>query len=91
MMDPLTQAIRAAVLQAFEERDRMNESTGAPRLVSVERAAQYIDASEREIHNMIARGELPVVRHGRRVKLDLRDIDQWIKLNKAIERSSVAA
>jgi excisionase family DNA binding protein len=59
---------------------------GAPRvqpaLLSVKDAAIYLGRSEQSIQHLIFSHELPVVRVGRRVHLDRRDLDAWIEKNK---------
>jgi len=53
------------------------------RLLTAQEAAVYLALSEREVYNMIANKELVGVRHGRRIMIDLRDIEKWIDSNKA--------
>ncbi len=52
------------------------------RLLTVEETAVYLSLSKREVYNMIANGSFPVVPHGRRTMLDIRDVDSWIERNK---------
>ncbi len=52
------------------------------RLMTAKDAALFLCLSEREIYNMIASRELPEVRHGRRLMLDVRDLERWIEVNK---------
>lgn len=51
--------------------------------MTVQEAAVYLALSEREVYNMIANKELNGVRHGRRLMLDIRDLDVWITAHKA--------
>lgn len=53
-----------------------------PVLLSVKDAAVYLGRSEQSIQHLIFARELPVVRVGRRVHLDRRDLDLWIEKNK---------
>jgi len=53
-----------------------------PALLSVKDAAVYLGRSEQAIQHLIFDHELPVVRVGRRVHLDRRDLDAWIEKNK---------
>ncbi len=53
-----------------------------PVLLSVKDAAVYLGRSEQSIQHLIFAHELPVVRVGRRVHLDRRDLDLWIGKNK---------
>ena len=52
------------------------------RLYSVAEAAEYLGRSIWSIRELIWNGSLPCVRMGRRVHLDIIDIDQWIERNK---------
>ena len=54
----------------------------APRLMTVEEAAQYIARSENAVRILVHRKELPAVHGGKRVHLDRRDLDMWIERNK---------
>ncbi len=53
-----------------------------PTLLNVKDAAIYLGRSEQSIQHLIFEKELPVVRVGRRVHLDRRDLDAWIEKNK---------
>jgi len=74
----IEQAVEAAVRRALSINDATNR-----RLFTIEECAAYLSLSEREIHYMIARRQLPAVSHGRRKMLDIRDLDEWIVRNKA--------
>src|SRR5579862_1786176 len=53
-----------------------------PALLNVKEAAVYLGRSEQAVQHLIFERELPVVRVGRRVHLDRRDLDAWIEKNK---------
>jgi excisionase family DNA binding protein len=53
-----------------------------PALLNVKEAAVYLGRSEQSVQHLIFEKELPVVRVGRRVHLDRRDLDTWIERNK---------
>jgi len=53
-----------------------------PTLLNVKQAAVYLGRSEQAVQHLIFGRELPVVRVGRRVHLDRRDLDAWIEKNK---------
>jgi excisionase family DNA binding protein len=53
-----------------------------PVLLSVKDAATYIGRSEQAVQHLIFQKDLPVVRIGRRVHIDRRDLDAWIEKNK---------
>ena len=52
-----------------------------PRLLTVEQAATYLGRTVDAVQHMISARRLPVVRDGRRVFLDLRELDGWITRN----------
>ncbi|MBV9761910.1 MAG: helix-turn-helix domain-containing protein [Acidobacteriaceae bacterium] len=54
-----------------------------PVLLTVKQAAVYLGRSEQAVQHLIFQRELPVVRVGRRVHLDRRDLDKWIEKNKS--------
>lgn len=78
--------IARAVAERVEEKviDRLEHMAPAvqPVLLSVKDAAIYLGRSEQSIQHLIFSHELPVVRVGRRVHLDRRDLDLWIEKNK---------
>jgi excisionase family DNA binding protein len=53
-----------------------------PALLTVKQAALYLGRSEQAVQHLIFQKDLPVVRIGRRVHLDRRDLDAWIEKNK---------
>jgi excisionase family DNA binding protein len=53
-----------------------------PALLRVKEAAVYLGRSEQAVQHLIFERELPVVRVGRRVHLDRKDLDTWIEKNK---------
>ena len=79
--DAIADVIRAAVADGVREALNISEMTNR-RLLSIEDAAVYTNSSKREVQNMISRGELPAVHHGRRTKIDIRDLDRWIETAK---------
>lgn len=53
-----------------------------PVLLTVSQAGVYLGRSEQSVQHLIFDKQLPVVRVGRRVHLDRRDLDAWIEKNK---------
>jgi len=51
-------------------------------LLTVKQGAVYLGRSEQSVQHLIFQKEIPVVRVGRRVNLDRRDLDTWIEANK---------
>jgi excisionase family DNA binding protein len=58
------------------------------RLYSIEEAAQYLGRSEWGIRRLIWDGHLPHILHGRRIHLDLADMDTFIERNKMVDHES---
>ena len=79
--DPLSQMIETACEAAIKRAMRIGDISPR-RLLTAQEAAVYLALSEREVYNMIANKDLIGIRHGRRVMIDLRDIENWIESNK---------
>lgn len=52
------------------------------RLYSIKEAAIYLGRSENAVREIIWAGKIPFVKDGRRILLDIRDMDEWIEANK---------
>lgn len=52
------------------------------RLFSIPEAAHYLGRSVDSLREIIWSGKMPIVRNGRRIFLDIRDMDAWIEKNK---------
>jgi excisionase family DNA binding protein len=80
--DSLAQMIEAACEAAIKR--TMHISDVSPRrLLTARESAQYLSLSEREVYNMISDRQLAGVRHGKRVMVDIRDLEEWIAAHKA--------
>lgn len=79
---PLLDMLADLMVAKFVQRMPATPSMIPQRLLSVEQAAQYLGRTKASIQHMIAAGALPVVRPDRRVFLDIRDLDEWILINK---------
>ena len=55
------------------------------RLYSIPEAAQYLGRSSWSIRHLIWSGELLHVRTGRRVHLDIKDLEAFVEMNKQRE------
>jgi excisionase family DNA binding protein len=53
------------------------------RLYTIEESAMYLGRTPWAIRHLVWRGELPCVRIGRRVQIDVRDLDALIERCKA--------
>lgn len=79
--DALEQVIEHAVENAIRKALNINTATNR-RLLSIKDTAAFLALSPREIYSMVATGDLPAVRHGRRKMVDVKDLDAWIERNK---------
>jgi len=59
-----------------------NEFSIKPRLLTVKEASVYLGRSIPSIRELIWDGTLPIVRVGRRIHLDVIDLDKWIEAHK---------
>jgi excisionase family DNA binding protein len=75
--------IKAACHAAIKEAMNNIGDISPRRLMTAQEASVYLALSEREIYNMLANKELAGVRHGRRLMLDIRDLEDWIAAHKA--------
>ena len=55
------------------------------RLYTINEAAIYLGRTEWSIRELIWKGELPAVKVGRRIHLDIYDLDGFIEFNKVQE------
>ncbi len=81
--DPLADAIADRVLARLEPHLRSHNSD--TRLLTVERAAEYLGRSAHSVRHLCGTGKLPVVRIDGRVFLDRLDLDRVITEAKQTE------
>ena len=53
------------------------------RLYSIKEASTYLGRSIWAVREMLWAGKLPYVRDGKRILLDIRDMENWIEKNKS--------
>lgn len=58
------------------------ESSSAVRLLDLKAAGRYLSLSFWSVRGMLDRGDLPFIRAGRRILVDVHDLDAWIEANK---------
>ena len=56
----------------------MSAAFEAKRLLSIAEASVYMGISKRTLHRMIQRHQIPFLRIGRLVKLDINQMEKWI-------------
>jgi excisionase family DNA binding protein len=77
LIEEIRQEMRAEVAAKQGIRERL-----AGRLLTAKEAAEYIGRSEQAMRHLIHQRDIPVVRMGRCVRIDRRDLDTWIENNK---------
>jgi excisionase family DNA binding protein len=82
LVTKLAEAISMQVVKQLAARIAELPTKPAPALMTVKDAAVYLGRSQQSIQHLIADGQLPVVRVGRRVHLHRADLDRWIEKNK---------
>jgi excisionase family DNA binding protein len=82
LLDLLAERVAAKVRAEFSQGSGSAAAAVKPRLLTVDQAAVRIGRSKEAVHHMVASRKLPVVRDGRRVFIDIEDLDRWIEANK---------
>ena len=75
--DPLSESSTTARQAAIKEALHVSDLSPRRRL-NVQEAAAYLALSERGVYNMTSNRDLVSGRHGRRVMVDIRDLEDWI-------------
>jgi excisionase family DNA binding protein len=61
---------------------RKNKELLTKRLLDVKEAGEYLGRSEGSIRELIWAGRLPAIKVGRRIHLDIGDLDEWIEQHR---------
>jgi len=80
-IERLAQTLAARMAQL--QNGNANGKPSAPkRLLTVKEAAAYLGRSVSAVYHLVARREIAVVRHGRNLRFDVRELDRWIEGDK---------
>jgi len=55
-----------------------------PRLLSYEAATRYLSLSYWTVRHMVVEGHIPHIKSGKRVLIDVQDLDEWIEKSKEV-------
>jgi excisionase family DNA binding protein len=77
----IEQVLAEEAAQAATHAKRPQPATAA-RLLTAAEAGEYIGRTEGAVRQLIFKQDLPVVRTGRCVRIDRKDLDRWIENNK---------
>jgi excisionase family DNA binding protein len=81
--DGLAKALALEIAERLRpEIARLTAPSVQPALLTVKEAGIYLGRSEQAIQHLVFERQLPVVRVGRRVHLDRKDLDAFIEKNK---------
>ncbi len=68
--------------RAHDNGTRAHRPSLPRRLCTIEAASDYLALSTWTIREIIGRGDLPHLRQGRRIMIDVQDLDAWIERKK---------
>jgi excisionase family DNA binding protein len=52
-------------------------------MLTVQRAAKYLSLPVSQIRDLYWSRQLPIIRRGKRIIIDIRDLDAWVEKTKA--------
>ena len=60
----------------------MNQVKPNKRLYNIKEASEYLGRTVWAVREMIWAGKIPIIRDGKRILLDIHDMDSWIEINR---------
>ena len=64
-----------------------NDDKKQKRLISQKEAGEYLGISYWTVRDMVFRGDIPHIRIGRRILMDIKDLEEYIQKNKSSQRT----
>lgn len=80
-LNPVLDSLAERVATKLQERSTMQPPS---RLLDVAGAAAYLSRSQEATRRLAREGKVPMVRDGRFILFDRRDLDEWIEKHKAV-------
>ena len=86
--DPTITALAVQLVELITAQVRANlqptprQQAAQKRLLNAAESGEYIGRTEQAVRHLIHQRDLPVVRKGRSVRIDRKDLDIWIENNK---------
>jgi excisionase family DNA binding protein len=81
-LEPLIEVLADRLARKLNTLPSLSCARTGPRLLNLVDAARHLGRTKASVQHLVANGSLPTVRSGRRVFLDIMDLDQWIEQNK---------
>jgi excisionase family DNA binding protein len=79
-IERLAQALAARIIPQIQNGNGHGSKPAQKRLLTIKEAADYLGRpSASSIYHLVARRELPCVRHGRNRRFDVKELDRWIE------------
>jgi excisionase family DNA binding protein len=79
-IERLAQALAARIAPQMQ---KGNGASQLPRLLTAAQAARYLGRkSPQSLYHLVARREIPYVKHGRNLRFDRLELDRWIQEDK---------
>lgn len=80
LLDDVIAVIRQGVMAEMQAAEKKNSAKSPqPRLMTAAQAGEYIGRTESAIRQLIHKRQIPIVRFGRNVRVDVRDLDNLIE------------
>jgi excisionase family DNA binding protein len=77
-VNQIAQAVAARLLPHLKNSNG-STATLSKKLLTIKEAAVYLGRSETAIYRLVAKRDIPVVRHGRNLRFELRSLDAWVE------------
>lgn len=67
-------------------RQRPNQRTDLPRLLTIEEVADHLSVTTRHVRRLVSERRIPFVKWGHLLRFDPRDMDAWIEAGRRERR-----
>jgi len=73
------QGYHGKIMHADHSNGTPAELGGSPVVLTVPETARLLRVSERHVRTLVARGDLPIIRLGRSVRVSNAELQQWLR------------
>jgi len=78
LVEAVLDVVRRQVLSEIQEQEEQSKPVSSKRLLTVAEAAEYMGRTENAMRQLIHKKLIPVVRFGRNIRIDIRDLEAII-------------